>query len=315
MTSYTVKIPSQVRDLIRQETGISVGRKVKYNIQHAMAGLVSRVEGDNGGSTSFGASFGAEALTADFLGGGVLKPPNVTVEPQKVNTYYHNQRLAQQTAQANTRYHQERGAENAAALAFSNTLAKTSVGKAGVDWGLIPMGAKVIATGAAIVASGGAAGAILGGGLTVGGAVAAGTAVAAGAKSVQSITAGAKKVEVFKVLAEETGIPAIAAADKILGDPSVKNAREIIENTQAAAALGDTQAKLGAAILGAVAQLRQSLGVGPGQVAVQSSGANEILMRTNVSSSVDEIRALAQSVLDDYRGWFVRLKDWIRKVV
>lgn len=58
---------------------------------------------------------------------------------------------------------------------------------------------------------------------------------------------------------------AMAAADRLLGDPKIGNAQAVIRNTTALAALGDPSAKRGLTILQAVGTIRAKLQAKPGQ--------------------------------------------------
>lgn len=58
-------------------------------------------------------------------------------------------------------------------------------------------------------------------------------------------------------LVGSSALAAMTAADKLLGDPRVKDAAKLVSNTKALAALGNVPARRGAAVLGAVAQIRQ----------------------------------------------------------
>ena len=65
-----------------------------------------------------------------------------------------------------------------------------------------------------------------------------------------------------------SALAAMQAADKLLGDPNIKNAAKLVSNTKALAAIGDGPARRGAAVLGAVAQIRQKKGAIPGQAVI-----------------------------------------------
>jgi hypothetical protein len=66
-----------------------------------------------------------------------------------------------------------------------------------------------------------------------------------------------------------SALAAMSAADKLLGDPKVKNAAQLISNTKALAAMGNVPARRGAAALAAVAQIRQKTGAKPGQAVIK----------------------------------------------
>jgi hypothetical protein len=105
--------------------------------------------------------------------------------------------------------------------------------KAGVDWGLIPMGAKVLATGAAVIASGGAVAGALG------------------------------------VTAAGGSLAAAAAADRLVaaverGGELGKQAKDVIDDVKSAAARGDKVAKDALAVVDSVASGRVAAGVKAG---------------------------------------------------
>lgn len=61
---------------------------------------------------------------------------------------------------------------------------------------------------------------------------------------------------------------AMAAADRLLGDPKIGNAAAIIRNTTALAALGDPAAKRGLVALQAVGNIRAATGAGAGKAVI-----------------------------------------------
>jgi hypothetical protein len=65
----------------------------------------------------------------------------------------------------------------------------------------------------------------------------------------------------------------MAAADRLLGDPKISNARAVIRNTQALAALGDPAAKRGLVALQAVGNIRAQKGAQPGQKVIHGKAA------------------------------------------
>ncbi len=64
-------------------------------------------------------------------------------------------------------------------------------------------------------------------------------------------------------------LAALTAADKLLGDPKIKNAAQLVSNTKALAAMGNVPARRGAAALAAVAQIRQVKKAAPGQAVIK----------------------------------------------
>lgn len=67
---------------------------------------------------------------------------------------------------------------------------------------------------------------------------------------------------------------AMAAADKLLGDPKIANAQAVIRNTHALAALGDPAAKRGLVVLQAVGNIRAAKGAQPGQKVIPAASVN-----------------------------------------
>ena len=77
-----------------------------------------------------------------------------------------------------------------------------------------------------------------------------------------------------------SALAAMKAADKLLGDPAVKGAAQLVSNTKALAALGNKPARRGAAVLGAVAQIRQVKGAQPGQAVIKPQNAKPTPVNT-----------------------------------
>lgn len=63
---------------------------------------------------------------------------------------------------------------------------------------------------------------------------------------------------------------AMAAADRLLGDPKIANAANIVKNTKALAALGDPAAKRGLVALQAVGNIRAQTGAPAGKKVIQA---------------------------------------------
>ena len=66
---------------------------------------------------------------------------------------------------------------------------------------------------------------------------------------------------------------ALAAADRLLGDPKIGNAQAVVRNTAALASLGDPAAKRGLVVLNAAAKIRAQTKAQPGQAAVKNAKA------------------------------------------
>lgn len=120
-------------------------------------------------------------------------------------------------------------------------------------------------------------------------------------------------------------LAAMHAADKLLGDPNIKNAAKLVSNTKALAAIGDKPARRGAAILGAVAQIRQKKGALPGQAVIpaviapgpapakvipppviNTSHYTQQVPRATVKSLAVQAAANAKK-----KGILIRIKEWL----
>lgn len=70
-----------------------------------------------------------------------------------------------------------------------------------------------------------------------------------------------------------TPAAAMAAADRLLGDPKIANAQAVVRNTHALAALGDPAAKRGLAVLQAVGNIRTAKNAPPGKKVIPAPAA------------------------------------------
>jgi hypothetical protein len=167
----------------------------------------------------------ATANTADFLGGGAAPLPKAAVKAPKTNAAADAKARANiaatktkiakdQRNTANAQYLagrakdlKEREAEIARLMADPGPdgqryrANKKFISSAGVDWGLIPMGIKVVGTGAAVIASGGAVAGVLGA-TAAGSAVAGATLLSKGVDAIstaQKVAGAAKRGDVVKV--------------------------------------------------------------------------------------------------------------------
>ena len=104
-----------------------------------------------------------------------------------------------------------------------------------------------------------------------------------------------------------TALSAMQAADKLLGDPAVKNASQLVSNTKALAALGDVPARRGAAVLGAVAQMRAAQGAQSGQAVVKPGAVNASAYVQNVPAA--KVKKLAVQTLSKKKTFWQKLKD------
>lgn len=123
-----------------------------------------------------------------------------------------------------------------------------------------------------------------------------------------------------------SALAAMHAADKLLGDPNVKGAAKLVSNTKALAAIGDVPARRGAAILGAVAQIRQKKGALPGQAVIPAviapgqTPSAKVTPPPAVNTTVytqavprTTVKALAAKavVASKKKGILIRLKEWL----
>lgn len=106
------------------------------------------------------------------------------------------------------------------------------------------------------------------------------------------------------------GGPALAAmqaADKLLGDPKVKNAAQLVSNTKALAALGNQPARRGAAVLGAVAQIRADKNAKPGQAVLPPGPVNTRVYAQAVPRT--QVKALAAKAIVNKKSFWQKLKE------
>ena len=127
-----------------------------------------------------------------------------------------------------------------------------------------------------------------------------------------------------------SALAAMHAADKLLGDPKLKNAAQLVSNTKALAAIGNVPARRGAAVLGAVAQIREAKGAQPGQAVIPavpppavSKAANarppaKIVPPPAVNTAAytqtvprTTVKALATVAVAKKKGILVRFKEWL----
>jgi hypothetical protein len=205
---------------------------------------------------------GMDPRTADFLNGQTLalpavKPVPMTPEEQRAANAARIQRDAEEGSVINAQYRKDRAASDQDALRLNNVIAVApwnTAGSgawnfAGQDWGLIPLGAQVIATGAAIIATAGAAAPV----------------IAGGAASIATLSS-------------------VVTADALLAKASSlggEKAQAAIDATRKLAAGGDIDAQKGLTLLATVAADRVSKGVPDGvtqtKAALQPLALNPIL--------------------------------------
>ncbi len=105
---------------------------------------------------------------------------------------------------------------------------------------------------------------------------------------------------------------AMAAADKLLGDPKVGNAALVVRNTKALAALGDPSAKRGLAVLNSVATIRKAKKVPPGKSAVPKAPIPKaaVIQKTTPAKVTAMAKAVATQKKVDAKN-----KTWVAKVL
>lgn len=206
---------------------------------------------------------GIDPRTADFLTGQTLalpavKPVPMTPAQQLAANADQVRRDAEQASVINAQYRKDRAAadqdtlrmNNVIAVAPWNTKGSGAWNFAGQDWGLIPLGAQVLATGAAIIATAGAAAPV----------------IAGGAASIATLSS-------------------VVTADALLAKASSlggEKAQVAIDATRKLAAGGDIDAQKGLTLLATVAADRVSKGVPDGvaqtKAALQTLALNPILI-------------------------------------
>lgn len=204
----------------------------------------------------------ATANTADFFGGGSAPLPKAAVKAPKTNAAADAKARANIAATKTKIAKDQRNTANAQYLAgrardlkareaeIARLMAdpgpegqeyrarRKFISSAGVDWGLIPMGAKVIGTGAAVIASGGAVAGVLGA-TAAGSAVAGATLLSKGIDALdtaQTVVGAVKRGDVASV----AGVAATKGGDVInlktnVKLPSIGVAKPIAATAKAAA--------------------------------------------------------------------------------
>lgn len=103
---------------------------------------------------------------------------------------------------------------------------------------------------------------------------------------------------------------ALASADRLLSDPKVTNAAEVIDNTKALAALGNSDAQRGASVIEAVANARQDAGTPPGQPLIPVTTPEQFAMveaAIPMTVQFTPISDVQQMVADKKNeSWFAR---------
>jgi hypothetical protein len=149
---------------------------------------------------------------------------------------------------------------------------------------------------------------------TLGKIVDAGTKVATagvGGKALTGIAGG--KAVAFAIPSRMIPIQqAMAGADKLLGDPNVKNARAVIRNTQAMAALGDPAAKRGLSVLTAVGHIRLAKATPVGQRAVPHVLTVPPAALTVRRSPVQVRKLAVKKAAEKPKGFWARFVAWIK---
>jgi len=109
------------------------------------------------------------------------------------------------------------------------------------------------------------------------------------------------------------GLAALGAADKLLSDPRVKNAAQVVKNTQALASLGSVPAQRGAATLAAAAQIRQKLATPAGRAAIplnttaQRAAVAAMVPKTVAKVTPAQVKQLAAKAVVKKPGFWARV--------
>jgi len=264
--------------------------------------------------------FGEDARTYDFLETGrtdlVYDPRAPGLTPAQIEameyarvarTAQENREKARKTAQRNETYDVLRAQSDQKAIAFNNYIANQPWNKAKIDWGLLPAAAKVTLIAVSTAATGG---------LAAPSVATLWSDVKKGIGSIDSAGDAAKTAFKVKDYVEDEFIAANAAADRILSELNVENAKGVIANTQALAIAGDVDAQRGAVILAKVANERRKAGVGPGQalIPVQSAEQASIVAKVERESAYPMTAADRVKVSDVRHSWFQRFLDWLRSL-
>lgn len=106
---------------------------------------------------------------------------------------------------------------------------------------------------------------------------------------------------------------AMAGADKLLGDPNVKNAAAVVRNTKAFAALGDPSAKRGLAVLTAVGHIRLAAATPAGKKAIPTPLLIKPTALT-VKKAAPAVRALAvkKVATAPKKHWWNKVVEWFK---
>lgn len=266
---------------------------------------------------------GTDARTMDFMEGGDALEYNPVAPPisaeqraredQARTAFYANavRASAAKTAELNAQYAKTRAEDYAASMELNNYLATTDVGKAGVDWGLLPTAYKIVKSGIILAATGGIAA----------------PDVAAEWKKISSIRSPAaamrafneykSSVAAFQVpdLKNDEFVAAAVVADRVLSDPNISNPQAVIANTLALAATGDVDAQRGAVVLARVASARISAGVSPGQALLSPQTPEQAAVVASITpQTVRRLTAEDTIKIEAYRSWWQRFTDWLATV-
>ncbi len=213
------------------------------------------------GQTNLSATGGVKAA--------IVAPVVLTADQQYAANAARIRADVAKTSVINQQYTRDRAAADQASLVQNNEIAALPImhagsgawNFAGQDWGLIPLGAKVLATGAAVIATAGTAGA----------AIAAGGITAASIGSV--VTAD--------------GIVAAAAQ---AGGKKAQEAKAVIDGTKRLAAGGDIDAQKGLATIAAVTadRAQKAVPVGVLQTPAQLAGlaANPVIQEATAGGAL-----------------------------
>ena len=109
-----------------------------------------------------------------------------------------------------------------------------------------------------------------------------------------------------------SAMAALAAGDKLLGDPKVKSAAKVVSNTKAMAALGNQSAKRGAMVLAAVQKIRTAKKVPIGKSAIPYVGTINPKKYTQKTTQ-SQAYALAQKKIAEKPKitFWVKVKKWL----
>ena len=286
-----------------------------------------------------------DARTLDFLeGGGTLtydpKAPARTAQQdadlERARAYERQYAIDAAAAKTSAihaeNYWRERSKSDRDSLAMSNAFAawekvnypNGAWNFGSLDWGLLPVAVVVVKDLVLLAATGGLDAPNVAKDFknfksTVKGVKSLGNVkdfaqnVQAAQRNVQERIDRTAKVFVVGEQGPDPTVASASVADRILGDPTVKNAADIIQNTQDLAASGDIDAQRGVMILARVAGARVHAGLAPGTPLLPPKSSDQAAQIALAMGR--DVRDLSgserETLVGNVRGWWQRFVDWV----